>query len=69
MVNTKRKFKTYQNENCPELGLSAQGLRLERSTPVETANFDGDFKQLLDPCEFNTSIEDLFELTGLPQKD
>jgi hypothetical protein len=49
--------------------LSAQSLKLERSTPVVTANLKTAFKQLLDLCGFNASIMDLLELTGLPQKD
>jgi hypothetical protein len=51
------------------LGLNAQGLRLERSTPVEAADFKKDFEQLLGLCGFNASILDLLELTSLPQKD
>lgn len=45
------------------------GAGLERSTPAVTADFKSVFKQLLDPCEFNASIKNLLELTGLPQRD
>ncbi len=41
--------------------------RLERSTPVATADFYSDFKQLSDLCEFNASMKNLIKLTGHPQ--
>ncbi len=39
--------------NCPELSLSAQGYRLERSTPISFVDFDNVFERLSDLREFN----------------
>ena len=61
--------KISKTETYSKLGLSAQGLRLERSTPAVTADLKTVFKQLLDLCEFNASIMNLLEPTGLPQMD
>jgi hypothetical protein len=35
MIKAERWHKNWQNRNYPERGLSAQGQRLERSTPVQ----------------------------------
>ena len=53
----------------PELGLSAQGLRLERSTPVETADFENVLIMYFGPCKPNASIKNFLGPTGLTQKD
>ena len=53
----------------PELGLSAQGLRLERSTPAETADFENVLIMYFGRCKPNASIKNLLGPTGLPQKD
>ncbi len=42
-----------RTENCTGLSLSAQGYRLERSTPISPADFDNVFEQLSDLREFN----------------
>jgi hypothetical protein len=67
MIETKGRHKNQQKGICSELGLSAQSLKLERSTPVVTANLKTLFKRFLDLCEFNASTMNLLELTGLPQ--
>jgi hypothetical protein len=67
MIKAKRKLRSLQNRNCSELGLSAQGIRLERSTPVTTAVLKKVSEQCLDLCEFKPSTRNLFELTGPPQ--
>ena len=43
-------------------------MRLERSTPIATAELKNVFEQCLDLCEFKASTKNLLELTGLPQK-